>query len=149
MASTRTSGQPHARRMPSGTKDALHHETFIIRRGTIRLQRRKTGGSHRVIRVHRIFKVLHVPSASRCFTRLTTIALTACAFVPAAASQTRVHPPCATCIALSVRPEQVALLPGELHGLEVFVEVAADGDISRLLGEIASRGGTPGVLVRG
>ena len=35
MASTRTSGQPHARRTP---RDVHLHETTIIRRGTIRLQ---------------------------------------------------------------------------------------------------------------
>jgi hypothetical protein len=93
-----------------------------------------------------------VPSASRLLTRsLATSALTICAFVPAAGSQTgrQSHPPCATCIVISMKPEQVGLLPGELHGLEVFVEVAADGDISNRLEEIARRGGAPGVLVRG
>jgi hypothetical protein len=67
--------------------------------------------------------------------------------VPVAGAQPHL-PPCASCIVLDLRPEQVALLPNELHGLEVLMEVGEAADVPRLLGEISNRGGTPGVLLK-
>jgi hypothetical protein len=94
-----------------------------------------------------------VSSAIRFLLRLLTIAaLAACTLVAAAASQPGAQPhtpPCATCIVLAMRPEQVALLPNDLHGLEILLEVNSETDIHRLLGEISHRGGRPGVLIHG
>jgi hypothetical protein len=80
-------------------------------------------------------------------------ALSAGPSVPAAQCQTATpsaHPPCATCIVISLKPEQVALLPPDLHGLEVLVSASEPtSDISVLLDEIAKRRGHPGVLLAG
>jgi hypothetical protein len=96
------------------------------------------------------------PAIWFCLLVLTTAALSAGPPAWAATPQTvlrSVHPPCATCIVVSVTPEQVVVLPPELHGLEILVAVAATdsdmGEIPGLLDTIVRRGGHPGILLRG
>jgi hypothetical protein len=47
-----------------------------------------------------------------------------------------------------MKPGQIPVLPAELHGLEVVIEVAESSDIPGLLDEVTSRGGHPAVLLR-
>jgi hypothetical protein len=61
-------------------------------------------------------------------------------------------PPCLECQALSVLPEQIGPLPGQLQGTRVLVRVSAGTAaqvISAAVAEIRRRGGRPGVHVLG
>jgi hypothetical protein len=89
---------------------------------------------------------------ARFVTTAAVVAVSAGPTVPAAASQTipgSANAPCATCIVISLKPEQLPLLPLQLHGLEILVEVeaSATADIPGLLDEITRHGGHPGVLL--
>src|SRR3972149_6587246 len=59
--------------------------------------------------------------------------------------------PCASCVAVAMAPGQVRALPGALNGLNVLLRVngGMEGSAVPALDAVASRGGRPGLLVRG
>jgi hypothetical protein len=66
-----------------------------------------------------------------------------------AARQPPSQPPCAACIAITIAPAQLLLLPAELHGLTVLVRAngaSAEG-LAAAVEAVGARGGRPGVLV--
>ena len=60
-----------------------------------------------------------------------------------------VPPPCATCLTIILRPEQLDLLPAALNGLDVLVDVQPAADVPELLERIRARGGRAGVRLPG
>ena len=83
------------------------------------------------------------------------LALTLAAAAPSTAagargSPSRSSPPCATCLTIILRPEQLDLLPAALNGLDVLVDVQpAAADVPELLERIRARGGRAGVRLPG
>ncbi|MEO7273991.1 MAG: hypothetical protein ABI211_18490, partial [Vicinamibacterales bacterium] len=60
------------------------------------------------------------------------------------------RPPCATCLAIAVLPEQLVLLPDSLNGLEILVDAAAQGSgLAGVIEGITRRGGRGGVVLHG
>ena len=58
-------------------------------------------------------------------------------------------PPCATCLAIVLQPEQLELLPGALNGLEILVDVGPPvSGGAGLLQPIVARGGRGGLRLR-
>ena len=56
---------------------------------------------------------------------------------------------CATCVAIAVTPDQAALLPGELDGMEVLVRISpgAESGAAEALALIDERGGRPALFL--
>ena len=77
---------------------------------------------------------------------LAATVLLASPVVPGAAAQGAA---CAACVALSVSPDQVSLLPAELDGMEVLIRVApgAEAGAADAMASIEKRGGRPGLLM--
>jgi len=60
------------------------------------------------------------------------------------------HPPCATCIVLTIAPGQALALPEALNGLDVLVRVNAEPrEVQPALAEIVRKGGRPGLVMDG
>ena len=69
---------------------------------------------------------------------------------PAGAALPGAPAPCASCVVVALQPAQVAWLPDRLDGLELLVRVSpAAPDPEAALRGIASKGGTPGLIVEG
>ena len=82
--------------------------------------------------------------------------LSLCSLVPAVPAAAAQDPSdgarqadCAPCIAMTILPGQVLLLPDDLHGLVVLIRVSQDKtpDLAAGIASVRQRGGKPGILV--
>jgi hypothetical protein len=79
---------------------------------------------------------------------IVAVAAATFAVVPSDADD---RPPCGACIALIVHPSQASLLPQQLNGLDVLIEVdpRRSADAAAAVQQIYERGGHPGLFVTG